>query len=44
MVGDLENIRMLSALLSRDGWSNFLESQMTEEPHLHQIEPTNHCP
>lgn len=33
-----------SSLRSRDGWSDFLELQRPVEPHLHQIEPTNHCP
>lgn len=36
--------RIPSCLRSRDGWADFLEMQRPAEPHLHQIEPTNHCP
>jgi len=33
-----------SGLRTREGWADFFERQRPEEPHLHQIEPTNHCP
>ena len=36
--------KLPAALMSREGWSDYLESLRTGEPHLHQIEPTNHCP
>lgn len=36
--------KLPSALMSREGWSDLLEIQRPAEPHLHQIEPTNHCP
>ena len=36
--------RFPSALSSRDGWSDLLELRRPAEPHVHQIEPTNHCP
>ena len=32
-----------SSLQSRQGWAHYLELKRTPEPHLHQIEPTNHC-
>jgi len=32
------------SLMSREGWSDLLDDQRRSEPHLHQIEPTNHCP
>lgn len=32
------------SLRSRDGWVEYLSTLRTIEPHLHQIEPTNHCP
>lgn len=32
-----------SSLQSREGWARYLELRRTPEPHLHQIEPTNHC-
>ncbi|MEI6970371.1 MAG: AMP-binding protein [bacterium] len=32
------------SLQSRDGWAEYLSARRTSEPHLHQIEPTNHCP
>lgn len=32
-----------SALSSREGWAEFLELKRALEPHVHQIEPTNHC-
>src|SRR6185369_15970913 len=39
------SIRQLpSALSSRSGWSEYLESKRSAEPFVHQIEPTNHCP
>jgi len=31
-------------LRTRRGWRQWLEAQLTAEPHLHQLEPTNHCP
>ncbi|WP_163337815.1 radical SAM/SPASM domain-containing protein [Desulfopila sp. IMCC35008] len=33
-----------SALQTREGWVSFFEHYRTGEPHIHQIEPTNHCP
>ena len=36
--------RYPSALQTRDGWARYFEMKRTPEPHLHQIEPTNHCP
>ncbi len=36
--------RLPSALQTRDGWARFFAGEMPREPHLHQIEPTNHCP
>jgi radical SAM protein with 4Fe4S-binding SPASM domain len=33
-----------SSLKSREGWSRYFDLLRTKEPHLHQIEPTNHCP
>jgi radical SAM protein with 4Fe4S-binding SPASM domain len=33
-----------SYLNSRNGWVEYFAARMTSEPHLHQIEPTNHCP
>ncbi len=32
------------ALQSRTGWTQLFEHYRTEEPHVHQIEPTNRCP
>jgi len=32
------------ALQSREGWARYLDLKRPPEPHLHQIEPTNHCP
>lgn len=32
-----------SSLRSRRGWARYLDIKRTPEPHLHQIEPTNHC-
>lgn len=37
-------MRLPSALRSRRGWATYLEAQRPAQPHLHQIEPTNHCP
>ncbi len=31
-------------LQSREGWGRFFEMKRSDEPHLHQIEPTNACP
>lgn len=33
-----------AALQSREGWSRYLDLRRAPDPHLHQIEPTNHCP
>ena len=33
-----------SSLRSRSGWAEMFELQRSPEPHVHQIEPTNHCP
>lgn len=33
-----------SFLNSRDGWGKLFEIKRSIYPHLHQIEPTNHCP
>lgn len=33
-----------SALQSREGWAALFEYHRTATPHIHQIEPTNHCP
>lgn len=33
-----------ASLRTRTGWAEFLELQRTTHPHIHQIEPTNHCP
>ncbi len=33
-----------SALRSRAGWVRWLEMRRPAQPHVHQIEPTNHCP
>lgn len=33
-----------SALRSRAGWAEFFDARLSKEPHVHQIEPTNHCP
>ncbi|MEE8575056.1 MAG: radical SAM protein, partial [Thermodesulfobacteriota bacterium] len=37
-------VALPKALRSRGGWAEFLERKRSEEPHLHQIEPTNSCP
>jgi len=29
---------------SRKSWGEYFEYKRTSEPHVHQIEPTNHCP
>jgi radical SAM protein with 4Fe4S-binding SPASM domain len=36
-------IKLPSALSSRKGWADLLEAKRAAQPHLHQIEPTNHC-
>lgn len=36
--------KMPKALQTRTGWAQFFEHHRSEEPHIHQIEPTNHCP
>jgi radical SAM protein with 4Fe4S-binding SPASM domain len=36
--------KLPSALQTRDGWTQLFAGEMPQEPHLHQIEPTNHCP
>ena len=33
-----------ASLRSRNGWVEYLELRRSAQPHLHQIEPTNHCP
>lgn len=33
-----------SCLQTRQGWADYFEAKRSIEPHLHQIEPTNHCP
>jgi len=33
-----------ASLQSRQGWARLFEMKRPQEPHLHQIEPTNHCP
>ncbi len=32
------------ALQSSQGWAELFELKRTRQPHVHQIEPTNHCP
>ncbi len=32
------------SLRSREGWARMLEMRRPRDPHVHQIEPTNHCP
>lgn len=32
------------SLRSRKGWAELFDLQRSPEPHIHQIEPTNHCP
>jgi radical SAM protein with 4Fe4S-binding SPASM domain len=39
-----QNLPLPSCLHSRKGWAQLFELQRSPEPHLHQIEPTNHCP
>jgi len=36
--------RMPAGLSDRDGWAEYFERARPPEPHVHQIEPTNHCP
>ncbi|WP_457676891.1 radical SAM/SPASM domain-containing protein [Thiolapillus sp.] len=36
--------KLPSALQSREGWAQLFEHYRSEEPHVHQIEPTNACP
>jgi radical SAM protein with 4Fe4S-binding SPASM domain len=36
--------RFPASLQSRKGWAQLFELKRPHEPHLHQIEPTNHCP
>lgn len=33
-----------SSLRSRQGWAELFALRRPSEPHVHQIEPTNHCP
>lgn len=33
-----------SSLQTRQGWAEYFELKRPLEPHVHQIEPTNHCP
>ncbi|KAB2881188.1 radical SAM protein [bacterium] len=39
-----EKKRFPSSLQTRRGWAEYFEMKRSTEPHLHQIEPTNHCP
>ena len=39
-----KNRKLPKALQSRRGWTQLFEHYRTEEPHIHQIEPTNQCP
>jgi len=36
--------RLPSIFNSRKSWAEYFELRRTNEPHVHQIEPTNHCP
>jgi MoaA/NifB/PqqE/SkfB family radical SAM enzyme len=38
-----ENRSLPKVLQSRSGWGNLFEYYRTDVPHIHQIEPTNHC-
>jgi len=40
----LQSIDLPDCFNSRKGWAEFLELKRIHEPHVHQIEPTNHCP
>ena len=44
MAKKLGKISLPSGLHSRKGWAQLFELKRSPEPHLHQIEPTNHCP
>ena len=37
------DMRLPAALRNRAGWSRLFDAKRDKEPHLHQIEPTNHC-
>lgn len=39
-----DNVRFPAGLQNRKGWQTLFEWRRSQEPHLHQIEPTNHCP
>lgn len=39
-----KNESLPASLRSRKGWSEMFELKRPAEPHVHQIEPTNHCP
>jgi len=39
-----KNRTLPSALQSRRGWAEFFDYHRSNFPHIHQIEPTNHCP
>ncbi len=36
--------KLPAALQSRGAWAELFEYHRSHEPHIHQIEPTNHCP
>lgn len=36
--------KLPKSLQSRQGWAEFFEYHRSTQPHIHQIEPTNHCP
>ncbi len=36
--------KLPTALQSREGWARLFEHYRSDEPHVHQIEPTNACP
>lgn len=36
--------KLPSIFNSKKSWSEYFELKRTDEPHVHQIEPTNHCP
>lgn len=40
----LNKSKLPEFLHSREGWVAFMEKNRSREPHIHQIEPTNHCP
>jgi len=40
----LQQQQLPSCLNNREGWARLFALKRPTEPHLHQIEPTNHCP